>query len=93
MGNKRNCLSRHDKKITDSTEKNERLQKKMREERERLSHKINVEVELHERYVEVHENDEEMRNVEELVNKNIESGNAQENIDIDLTGESIVSSI
>ena len=37
--------------------------------------------------------DEEMRNIEELVNKNIENTNVQENIDIDLTGESIVSSI
>ena len=54
--------------------------KKRREERERLSHEINVEVEHREIDVEVHENDEEMRNVEELVN---------ENIDINVTCESI----
>ena len=40
--------------------------KKGREERERLSHEINVEVEHHERDVEVHDNDEEMRNVEDV---------------------------
>ena len=67
--------------------------KKRREEREILSHEINVEVEHREIDVEVHENDEEMRNVEELVDENIENTNVQENIDIDLTGESIVSSI
>ena len=92
-GNRRNFLSRHDRKRTDSADKNERLQKKGQEERERLSDEINVEVEHHERDVEVHDNDEEMINVEELVNKNIENTNVQENIDIDLTGESIVSSI
>ena len=81
MGNQRNFLSRHDRKRTDSTDKNERLQKKRREERERLSHEINVEVEHREIDVEVHDNDEEMRNVEELVNENI--------IDINVTGESI----
>ena len=93
MGNQRNFLSRHDRKRIDSANKNERSQKKMREERERLSHEINVEVEHRQRYVEVDENDEEMRNVEELVNENIENTNVQENIDINLTGESIVSSI
>ena len=93
MGNQRNCLSRNDRKRTDSADKNERLQKKGWEERERLSHEINVEVERHEIDVQVHDNDEEMRNVEELVNENIENTNVQENIDIDLTGESIVSSI
>ena len=60
------------------------LKKKRREEREILSHEINVEVEYHEIDVQVHENDEEMRNVEDIFN---------ENIDIDLTSESIVSSI
>ena len=74
-------------------DKNERLQKKRQEERERLSYEINVEVEHRERDVEVHDNDEEMRNVEELVHENIENKNVQENIDIDLTSESIVSSI
>ena len=67
--------------------------KKKREERERLSHEINVEVQHRERDVEVHENHEEMRNVEELFNENIENKMVQENIYIDLTGESIVSSI
>ena len=50
-----------------------------------------MEVEHREIDVEVHDNDEEMRNVEELVHKNIENTNVQENIDIDLPGESIVS--
>ena len=40
-----------------------------------------MEVEHREIDVEVHDNDEEMRNVEELVNENI--------IDVDVTGESI----
>ena len=40
-----------------------------------------MEVEHREIDVEVHDNDEEMRNVEELVNENI--------IDINVTGESI----
>ena len=52
-----------------------------------------MEVEHRERGVEVHDNDEEMRNVEELFNENIENTNVQENIDIDLTSDSIVSSI
>ena len=39
------------------------------------------------------DNDEEMRNVEELVNENTENTNVQENIDINLTSGSIVSSI
>ena len=59
MGNQRNFLSRHNKKRTDSADEREILQKKRREERERLSHEINVEVEHHEIDVEVHENDEE----------------------------------
>ena len=81
MGKQRNFLSRHDRKRTDSADKNERLQKKRWEERERLSHEINVEVEHREIDVEVHENDKEMRNVEELVNENIENTNVEENIE------------
>ena len=38
-----------------------------------------MEVEHREIDVEVHDNDEEMRNVEELVNENIENTNVEEN--------------
>ena len=64
------------------------IKKKRQEERERLSHEINVEVEHRERDVEVHGNDEEMRNVEELVNENIENKNVEENVE-ELVNENI----
>ena len=47
-----------------------------------------MEVEHCERDVEVHDNDEEMRNVEELVNENIENTNVEENVE-ELVNENI----
>ena len=47
-----------------------------------------MEVEHRERDIEVHDDDEEMRNVEELVNENIENTNVKENVE-ELVNENI----
>ena len=76
MENKRNGKWKYAQIKTHLVKKEWEIKKKRWEERERLRHGKNVEVEHHQRDVEVPSNVKEMRNVEELVNKNIENTNA-----------------